>query len=206
MSQKHDKIENGEDKEDFLIESIYILEKESGICLFEQNYEDFTKEGISADLISSFLSALLSFADEAFADKIQHVQFVNRKIIFEFKDRILFVIFINNKTLLTDFELRKIIEKIAEKFFEKYSEIIEDEQFYNVSLFNDFSKDIYEIVKKEPLPLRILHLLEVRKKFEKYVERKMKYFQKRKEKIENRIKKLKLLKEKKKNRSNHKPS
>ena len=79
-------------EETFMIESLWILDNESGICIFEENYTDITKEGTSTDLISAFLSAILSFANETFTDEIKHIQFSNHRILFEFSNSFLFVI------------------------------------------------------------------------------------------------------------------
>ena len=99
--------DNIDDK--FFIESLWVLENMSGICVFEENYVDFTNEGMSTDLIGSFLSALLTFADETFTDEIQHVQFANRKIIFEFSKYLLFIVAVNEKAPLSDFQIKKKI-------------------------------------------------------------------------------------------------
>ncbi|GAH35568.1 unnamed protein product, partial [marine sediment metagenome] len=129
----------------------------SGICLFEEIYNDFTKEGISTDLITSFLSALLSFANEAFTDAIQHIQLSSRKILFELTKNVLFVAIVSAKTPVTDAEIKYTIRKIAKVFNKKFKSSFKDgSSGGKVSVFNSFSDDLRKIVKKEPLTLKFL--------------------------------------------------
>jgi len=144
-------------KAEYLIEGLWILENLSGICLFEEIYNDFTKEGISTDLITSFLSALLGFVNEAFTDAIQHIQLSNRKILFELTKNVLFVVAINAKASATDAEIKYAIRKIAKVFNKKFKSSFKDgSSGGKVSVFNSFSDDLRKIVKKEPLTLKFL--------------------------------------------------
>ncbi len=171
-----------------LIESLWILEKESGICIFEEYYVDFTREGIETDLIASFLSALLSFADEAFEDAIEHIKFSNRKIVFEFSECVLFVVSVNDDAPATDYQIKKAIEQIAKKFNEKYCNVLEHGKWGgNVELFSNFSQDLKVIVMKEPLSIKLLQLLDFKehfKKVESFVNKHKEIAMKRKERIE----------------------
>ena len=66
---------------EFLIDGLWILEIESGSCLFEENYKKWSVQ--DTQLISSFLTAIRSFTKEAFSEDIEFIQFKTRKIIFE---------------------------------------------------------------------------------------------------------------------------
>lgn len=155
-------------KAEYLIEGLWILENLSGICLFEEIYSDFTKEGISTDLITSFLSALLSFANEAFTDAVQHIQLSNRKILFELTKQVLFVVAINAKASVTDAEIKYAIRKIAKVFNKKFKSSFKDGSCGGkVSVFNSFSGDLRKIVKKEPLTLKFLTVEQAISKYQK---------------------------------------
>ena len=174
----------------FLIESLWVLENASGICVFEENYVDFTNEGMSTDLIGSFLSALITFAGETFTDEIQHVQFSNRKIIFKFSDYLLFIVAINDNVPLSDFQVKKKIDRIAGLFNEKYQHVFEREDQNwggNVSQFNSFSEDLKKIVKREPLSIKILQIFDFKdnmKKLEEFFDRRVQTVQKQKEEFD----------------------
>ncbi|MHA1688749.1 MAG: hypothetical protein ACTSUN_05350, partial [Promethearchaeota archaeon] len=78
--------------ENLFIECLWILDSHSGICIFEQNYVDLTKDNVSVDIISSFFSAILSIAQESFVDQIQYIKFSKRKVFFKFHEDLLFII------------------------------------------------------------------------------------------------------------------
>ena len=83
--------------EEFLIDGLWILEIESGSCLFEENYKKWSSH--DTQLISSFLTAIRSFTKEVFSENIEFIQFKSRKIIFEISGRILFIFAITNSDL-----------------------------------------------------------------------------------------------------------
>jgi hypothetical protein len=172
----------------FLIESVWILEKNSGICLFEENYIDFMNEGMTIDLIGSFLSALLTFADETFADEIQHVQFSNRKIIFEFSKHLLFIVAVNDKTKLSDVQIKRKIDQIAMAFNAKYLHIFARKKGWggNINQFEPFTEDLKKIVKKEPSTTKIAQLFDFResiKKLESFIDKQVQVALQHKEKL-----------------------
>ncbi len=137
--------------ENFLIESIWILDKSSGLCIFEEIYEDFIKKGLDSDLIASFLSAILNFAGETFTEEIQFIKFTNRKILFEFSERTLFVIAIDDRDETPDYCIKEIIKEIVEKFNDKYESFLKDDWLGNTALFSSFTEDLRVIIKRKPI-------------------------------------------------------
>lgn len=174
----------------FLIESLWVLDNVSGICVFEENYVDFTNEGMSTDLIGSFLSALLTFADETFTDEIQHVQFSNRKIIFKSSEFLLFIVAVNEKAPISDFQVKKKIDQIARMFNAKYQHIFDrDEHKWggNISQFDSFSEDLRKIVKREPLSIKFLQFFDFKdnlKKLEDFFDKQVQMALKHKERVD----------------------
>jgi hypothetical protein len=184
------------DDPEYTIESLWILERRSGICIFEENYIDFTKEGISSDMVGAFLAALLSFARETFTDEIQNIQFSNRKVFFKFSKHWLFVtVSGNNKN--NYHKIKGINNEIEEKFKLKFENIFEKDDGWNgnTSLFQDFSIDLKKIVKIKPLKIKFLEVLDLKdnfKKFEKFLKKKGEHFLKNIEKFENVIEEFKI--------------
>ncbi|MBN1802572.1 MAG: hypothetical protein JW891_13755 [Candidatus Lokiarchaeota archaeon] len=78
--------------EEFVIDGIWILKNHSGVCIFEEIYVDFKKEGISKDLVSGLLSAIVSFIQDAFKDKLEYIMFSNRRIVLKYNPYVLFVV------------------------------------------------------------------------------------------------------------------
>ena len=176
-------------KPEYYIESLWIL-NHAGILLFEENYVDFAQpnqEGIPTDLITAFLSAILTFSDEAFADAIEHIQFSNRKMIFKSSEHVLFVI-AAGETSANDTQIKKMIDEIAAKFGEKFNDYFEQMEFFDgkVSRFDNFSEDLRLIVKKEPTTVKFLRSLGLVENIKRMEE----LYQLRKERFQNRMKKI----------------
>jgi len=176
---------------DFLIDSLWILEASSGLCIFEENYVDFTKEGISSDLVASFLSGILTFAGEAFADEIQYIQFSNRKIFFEFTKRVLFVIAISEKENNGYSQVKRMNNEIAIRFNKKYKNVISNDNWsHNITTFANFSEDLKEIVKREPLKEKFVQKCGFKKsckRIEKFLSKTKTVCNNHKEKLEKLI-------------------
>ncbi|TFG12592.1 MAG: hypothetical protein EU535_06010 [Promethearchaeota archaeon] len=91
--------------EDFA-DSVWISEIESGMVIYEEIYKDITKHGISSDMILNFLSALVSFASEVFADEIKNIKLSNHKILFDFLKQIMLVMFVKDNQIINEREIR----------------------------------------------------------------------------------------------------
>ena len=194
-----------EKKLEFLIESLWILENSSRLCIFEQNYVDFIKEGKSTEIVSSFLAALLTFANEIFTDEIQFIKFSNRKILFKFTPHLLFVFAINDKDTNKDYQIREICNRIVKRFNDKYGYIFENNNWNgNISMFDNFSEDLREMINREPLKIKIFEIFDVKehiKKVESFIKKKKRHLVKNKERIErflidmkNRLNSMKYMK------------
>ncbi len=185
-----------EKKLEFLIDGLWILESSSRLCIFEENYVDFIKEGKSTDIVSSFLAALLTFADETFIDEIQFIKFSKRKILFKFSEYLLFVFAINDKDINKDHQIKAICNIIINRFNEKFAYIFENCNWNgNISIFEAFSEDLREIIDREPLKIKIFELFDLKehfKKVESYIKKKKGHLIKNKAKLEKFLHDLKL--------------
>jgi hypothetical protein len=150
------------------IDSIWILEIESGIVIYEEIYKDITKYGISTDLILNFLSALVNFAGEVFVDELKHIKLSNHKIFFNFLKHIIVVISITDKISIEETKLSVLIDRIGKKFESKFEHLYNNEFWYvNIEVFNSFSKDLREFIKREPEPIKIVHSIKFSEKIKK---------------------------------------
>jgi hypothetical protein len=165
---------------EFLIDGCWILRTLSGVCLVEEIYTDFKKEGISKDLITGFLSAIVSFSEEAFSDDLHSIKFSNHKILLRFTEEVIFVIAISYQNLsITDdvktsmkAQINEIIDKIVENFNEKYKKYLPADVWDgSVKIFEDFSSDLGDIVKREPLSLKLITLEKILRKNKKREDR-----------------------------------
>lgn len=173
--------------EDF-VDSVWISEIESGIVIYEAIYTDITKSGISTDMILNFLSALVSFADEVFVDEIKHIKLSNHKIFFDFLKHIMLVISISDNILVEEPKIKVLIERIGKKFDLKFQNLYDHELWYaNTEIFNSFSKDLREIINKEPKPIKIINSINFSEKINKLnksIDNETNKFLNRKQKLE----------------------
>jgi hypothetical protein len=139
-------------EESHSIESLWILEKKSGICIFEDNYVDFTNVGISSELIAGFLSALLTFAGKAFSDNVEFIKFSKRKMFFEFTKFFLFVIAINENVPYDETQVIKIRKTISKVFSKRFQDIFTNNNWDgDITVFYNFSEDLQYIVERKPI-------------------------------------------------------
>ncbi len=132
-----------------LIESIWILDKKSGICLFEENLHGVeNKTNFSADLASAFISAIATFVDETFSDGIQNIEFKKRKLFFRFTSKLLFVFVFSKSTKMLKHEQERLMNKVVKKFNNRFGHNLGKKLFISrTSNFNGFSEDLAEIMR-----------------------------------------------------------
>ena len=136
-----------------LLENLWVLEKQSGICLFEKSFVENQSEKISVDLASAFLTAISSFVDETFSDGIQSIDFQKRKIHFRFRGRLLFIFIFSKSVKSAHRAKEKLMNRIIDKFYEQYQHILDEQEVLsNISQFSSFSDKLEEILEsKSPL-------------------------------------------------------
>ena len=173
-----EKIQDERDKlSDFLIHSLWILNSDSGVCLFEQLYRDITTEQIHSDLIVGFFSALLSFAQESFAKEIKHITMQDLRFFFDSDNYYIYIATTSDDIKVSNEKVKKILVAIKEKFGEKYKSIMEKGWDGNIAQFRDFSEDLREIVKQEPTRLKLVFSLIDKQR--EYMREKRKQFRKK---------------------------
>ncbi|MFX1277174.1 MAG: hypothetical protein ACFFBP_00845 [Promethearchaeota archaeon] len=156
---------------EFLIDGLWILDIDSGSCLFEENYKKWSIK--DTQLISSFLTAMRSFTKEAFSEDIQFIQFTHRKIIFEISGRILFIIAIQNSDLNKDI-LRYTIKEIINRFNKTFHPIISSNKILkDFKQFSSFSAELREIVDREPVNIKLISDVQIKRLYKKRNERRM---------------------------------
>ncbi|TFF90764.1 MAG: hypothetical protein EU548_01365 [Promethearchaeota archaeon] len=136
-----------------LLENLWVLEKQSGICLFEKSFVENQSEKISVDLASAFLTAISSFVDETFSDGIQSIDFQKRKIHFRFRGRLLFIFIFSKSVKSAHRAKEKLMNRIIDEFYEQYQHILDEQEVLsNISQFSSFSDKLEEILEsKSPL-------------------------------------------------------
>lgn len=156
---------------EFLIDGLWILDIDSGSCLFEENYKIWSVQ--DTQLISSFLTAIRSFTREAFAEDIQFIQFTHRKIIFEISGRILFIVAVKNSVVNEEI-LKSSIEEIINHFNKKFHPIIfKNNIIKDYKRFQSFSEDLSQIVDREPVNIKLIAAGRIKRLYRKRNERRL---------------------------------
>jgi len=159
-------------EENFLIDGIWIIRNHAGVCLFESIFTDFKKRGVSRDLITGLLTAIVSFSEEAFEDKLEYIKFKEHKIVLKFTKELMFIVAISEETDKVEKRILDKIDVITEKFYERFGEILPQERFDGgVSVFESFTEDLETMVRRKPLTIKLINEKKIQRKREKKLER-----------------------------------
>ncbi|MFX1236866.1 MAG: hypothetical protein ACFFAS_20580 [Promethearchaeota archaeon] len=173
-------VEQAVQSEEFVIDGIWILKNNSGVCLFEEIYVDFKKEGISKDLVSGLLSAIVSFIQDAFIDKLEYLMFSNRRLVLKYNPHVLFVVAISAKKVEdSDFKshIEECMNKINDAFNAKYFNLFESKKWDgNIVQFYSFTEALQKIVHRTPLDIELLNIRRIRRKTRRKLERRMRRY------------------------------
>ncbi len=120
-----------------MIHDIFIALKK-GILLFHKAYVDEEGREFDSDLVSSFLTAIISFAAELGENAVETMTFKNLKFVYGMFGK-LSVIFLNDKEDNEE-NIKKKIKRVGEAFLLKYHELLPKWKG-NVSTFSDFEID-----------------------------------------------------------------
>ncbi|MGV9168763.1 MAG: hypothetical protein ACOC38_02355 [Promethearchaeia archaeon] len=98
------------------IKSIYIIKRETGVCMY---HKDFQEAIFDPDLISSFLSAMTSFLDQATGtvkSRARAFEGTDHRIIIEFGDWILGALSVEQESAQLREKLKRTVKKFEEQF------------------------------------------------------------------------------------------
>lgn len=124
-----------------ILQDLWIIKEDSGIVLFNRAHN---KE-VNPQLFGGLMSALDSFAENIDEDGINSFEFSDKRFCLKNKDGILCV---GNSCKDTDVEkLHLKIEKILERFCEKYSKEFFEIWEGNIELFSDFECELNDLIK-----------------------------------------------------------
>ncbi len=132
------------------LSNLWIIEKNSGICIFEQSYMEVN---MNSDLISGFLVAMLNFGKELANKDLQSIQFNDLKISFKEQEKYIIAIAITDNANSRDVE--SFMELIIKEFAEKYEDKL-DNFHGQVDVFNDFGIFVENLVNKKALGMILL--------------------------------------------------
>lgn len=126
------------------ITQLWIIDKEAGICIFEQNFKPMPTE-INADLVSGFFIALINFAQEMAGQSIEFLQLKTLRIYFSPIQSFVFALAVSPSPETND-KIYSMIGKIQNRFETRFQTILEKGYFGQTSLFDSFATDVEAVV------------------------------------------------------------
>ena len=132
-------------RENRYFENLWIIERKSGICIFNQNFKCLKKKHLSIDLICGFLSAISMLASEAFAEDIKYIKLSNSKLYFKRTMNFLFVLSIHNENRFNSHKIKTLINDISDLFVFYYDKDFESWD-RDIRQFKAFSKYLADMV------------------------------------------------------------
>ncbi|MHA1821459.1 MAG: hypothetical protein ACTSU2_01855 [Promethearchaeota archaeon] len=130
--------------------NVWIIEKDSGICIFEQNFKELK---VNSDLISGFLVAMLNFGKEIADNDIKSINFQELKIFYSIQNKFLLIIAVKEDTDPKDVD--DFLQLISEKFDKEYVPKLEKWDG-NTDIFLPFGDYIESLTDKKALKIEIL--------------------------------------------------
>ena len=122
---------------------LWIIDKESGICFFDETFQELPKD-TNPDLISGFFIAILSFGQEIADQDIKYIQLTQLRIYFHQVDRYVLTIYTTND--IDPDAATEALVKIQTRFSDKYSQVLKNGFIGETSVFNSFASDVEEIL------------------------------------------------------------
>ncbi|MFX1383458.1 MAG: hypothetical protein ACFFBP_13535 [Promethearchaeota archaeon] len=149
---------NQQDK--YILDYLWILERRSGNCVFQHDFNPDTEEiKYPLDIISSFFTAFSSLVDTIYSDKIKKIHFQGFRFYFKATKKFVFITNIKDNKKLSDSKIDKLLLKIIEKFsqrFQQKNDFLND--FSDNSDYYNFIDTLEELVRNNHSSVHFLHI------------------------------------------------
>lgn len=126
------------------IKGVYVI-KDTGSALFHRTYGEYDSSP-DEDLISGFISAIFSFSEEFGKGQITKMETKFRKFFYHLYDKIIFVIITELENDKEESVILKLLQTIAERFFNKFGVKVYDE--IDRSKFSDFETIVDQLIEE----------------------------------------------------------
>ena len=134
-----------------MIETIYILDADSGVCLFNADFIEFeVSKTVDGDIFSSFLKVVDDLSQESRQEEVNSIILASSRLVYEKKivdnRKLLFISIDNQKK--KDSKIRNVLQDIAEDFIQDFKEDIINFGG-NISTFLPFKEKVMEKITQE---------------------------------------------------------
>lgn len=137
-------LSNPNRNKDCLLQNLWITEKTSGICIFEENFDKHSRFKFSNDLICGFFSAISMLALDVFTEDISYIKLSNSKIFFKNSKNFLFIFRFQNQFDYTPHKIKSLVNRISKIFVEIYDITFQNwnRDLYHFKYFSNHLKNI----------------------------------------------------------------
>lgn len=136
-------------KRDFMVNQIWIIEKQSGICIFNKKFSENSPD-LNPDIVSGLFTAMNVILSQSFSGDLQEIILSNQKLYFKFTEELLFIIHLNKRTLMSDYKIKKIFRKIIDEFYAKFNHKMKQiDWFTRISDYECFELELDDILESK---------------------------------------------------------
>ncbi len=123
----------------FGVQKLWILNRQSGICLFEQTFDARLRE-MDPDLIGGFLMAISKFCEEMIGEEIRVIETQSMRIYYQNAEK--FVVAVLSQNTIKKSMAESFLKEVTDLFIGKYTSYLDAGHLANVSIFRDFAAEI----------------------------------------------------------------
>ncbi len=126
--------------------NFWILDRSSGICIFEQNFEEWPGKDKS-EIVAGFLYAILSISKEFADDFISYIELKDKfRISYRLSKNLVFVVL---SSRIEQSWIASILERLELRFEEKFPDFFNCSFYGETSQFQCFAKETEKIFQLE---------------------------------------------------------
>ncbi|OLS16410.1 MAG: small GTP-binding protein [Promethearchaeota archaeon CR_4] len=128
---------------------LWILNRESGICLFEQQFtvkgDNNTSDEFNSDLFTGFVSAIFSFARVVSGSTIERMVLADGILYYRVSDLLVVVVLADKKEIPA--KIKRLLTEIEQRFLNDYKMALETNIGDDVAIFKPFGETIQQILQ-----------------------------------------------------------
>ena len=123
-----------------------IIHRRASVCVFDQSFNDLPGE-VDEVVLSGYLVAILALSEEIAKQPIHYMQLNTLRISFNVFDKYVMVLITRNEIKYS--KTIQILQKLSEKFNEKYLVHFEKEFTGNITHFKNFALEVEGLIQME---------------------------------------------------------
>jgi len=125
---------------------LMIIHRRASVCVFEQTFNELPG-GVDEIVLSGYLVAFLALSEEIAKQPIRYIQLNTLRIIFNIFEKYVMVFITKNEMKYS--KTVQILEKLSEKFNEKYLIHFEQEFTGDITHFKNFALEVEGLIQME---------------------------------------------------------